>query len=258
MFVNLQYEIFCDFKFNLQTNMTDLFISLSLFDASHYFEIIVTNMSYFYVFLFMVIESSFIPFPSEIIVPPAAYLACQATRSLTFHGHTIAIPDINIFLVVLVATAGAIVGALINYGLSLWIGRPIVYRFADSRIGHACLIDRAKVDKAEAYFDRHGAVSTFIGRLIPAVRQLISIPAGLSKMNIWIFIIFTGLGAMVWNAVLALLGWFLAKSVSIDSLFEAVEKYNNYLSIGGLILLLLCVIFIAWNAFKPKKSTSAN
>lgn len=236
--------------------MTDLFISLSLFDASHYFEIIVTNMSYFYVFLFMVIESSFIPFPSEIIVPPAAYLACQTTRSLTFHGQNIAIPDINIFIVILVATAGAIVGALINYGLSLWIGRPIVYRFADSRIGHACLIDRAKVDKAEAYFDRHGAASTFIGRLIPAVRQLISIPAGLSKMNIWVFIIFTGLGAMVWNAVLALLGWFLAKSVSIDSLFEAVEKYNSYLSIAGLILLLLCVIFIAWNAFKPKKTTS--
>lgn len=238
--------------------MTDLFISLSLFDASHYFEIIVTNMSYFYVFLFMVIESSFIPFPSEIIVPPAAYLACQTTRSLTFHGQTIAIPDINIFAVVLVATAGAIVGALINYGLSLWIGRPIVYRFADSRVGHACLIDRAKVDKAEKYFDSHGAISTFIGRLIPAVRQLISIPAGLSKMNIWMFIIFTGLGAMVWNAVLALLGWFLAKSVSIDSLFESVEKYNSYLSIAGLVLLLLCVMFIAWNAFKPKKTTSAN
>ena len=238
--------------------MTDLFISLSLFDASHYFEIIVTNMSYFYVFLFMVIESSFIPFPSEIIVPPAAYLACQTTRSLTFHGQTIAIPDINIFAVVLVATAGASVGALINYGLSLWIGRPIVYRFADSRVGHACLIDRAKVDKAEKYFDSHGAISTFIGRLIPAVRQLISIPAGLSKMNIWMFIIFTGLGAMVWNAVLALLGWFLAKSVSIDSLFESVEKYNSYLSIAGLVLLLLCVMFIAWNAFKPKKTTSSN
>ncbi len=170
--------------------MNELFISLSLFDASHYFEIIVTNMSYFYIFLFMVIESSFIPFPSEIIVPPAAYLACQTSRSLTFHGQNVAIPDINIFAVVLVATAGAIVGALINYGLSLWIGRPIVYRFADSRIGHACLINREKVDKAERYFDTHGAVSTFVGRLIPAVRQLISIPAGLSKMNIWRFIIF--------------------------------------------------------------------
>lgn len=235
--------------------MNELFISLSLFDASHYFEIIVTNMSYFYVFLFMVIESSFIPFPSEIIVPPAAYLACQTSRSLTFHGQNVVIPDINIYAIVLVATLGAIVGALINYGLSLWIGRPIVYRFADSRIGHACLINREKVDNAERYFDKHGALSTFIGRLIPAVRQLISIPAGLAKMNIWIFIIFTGLGALVWNGILAGLGWFLAKSVSIDSLFAAVEKYNSYLSLGGLILLLLCVIFIAWNAFKPKKQS---
>lgn len=235
--------------------MTDLFISLSIFNASDSFELIVTNMSYLYVFIFMVIESSFIPFPSEVIVPPAAYIACQSTRMLTFHDKTITVPDMNIFVVVLVATAGAIVGALINYGLSLWIGRPIVYRFADSRFGHACLINREKVDRAEQYFDKHGAVSTFIGRLIPAVRQLISIPAGLSKMNIWTFILFTGLGAMVWNAVLALLGWFLAKSVSLDNLFPLVEKYNGYLTIAGLALLGLCVIIIAWNAFKPKKTT---
>lgn len=235
--------------------MTDLFISLSIFNASDSFELIVTNMSYLYVFIFMVIESSFIPFPSEVIVPPAAYIACQSTRMLTFHDKTITVPDMNIFVVVLVATAGAIVGALINYGLSLWIGRPIVYRFADSRFGHACLINREKVDRAEQYFDKHGAISTFVGRLIPAVRQLISIPAGLSKMNIWAFILYTGLGAMVWNIVLALLGWFLAKSVSLDNLFPLVEKYNGYLTIAGLVLLAVCVAIIAWNAFKPKKTT---
>lgn len=231
----------------------ELTLPLALFDASYYFGEIVTHMSYFYVFIFMVIESSFIPFPSEIIVPPAAYLACQSGRQLIFRGEQLAIPDMNVYLIVLVATAGAIVGALINYGLSLWIGRPIVYRFADSRIGHACLIDRAKVENAERYFDKHGASSTFIGRLIPAVRQLISIPAGLARMNIWKFIVFTGLGALVWNGVLAGLGMFLAHTVSIDKLFDAVEKYNGYLSIAGLILLLACVIFIAWNAFKPKK-----
>lgn len=242
--------------------MTDLFISLSIsdllksfLDASHWFEEIVGHMSYLYVFIFMVIESSFIPFPSEVIVPPAAYLACQATRVLTFHDRTLTVPDMNIFVVVLVATAGAIVGALINYGLSLWIGRPIVYRFADSRFGHACLINREKVDRAEQYFDKHGAISTFVGRLIPAVRQLISIPAGLSKMNIWTFIIFTGLGAILWNAILAALGWFLAKSVSLDNLFPLVEKYNSYLTIGGLILLFVCVVFIGWNALKPKSKT---
>lgn len=235
--------------------MTDLFISLSLFNASDSFEMIVTNMSYLYVFIFMVIESSFIPFPSEVIVPPAAYIACQTSHALTFHDKTINVPDMNIFLVVLVATAGAIVGALINYGLSLWIGRPIVYRFADSRLGHACLINREKVDRAELYFDKHGAISTFVGRLIPAIRQLISIPAGLAKMNIWTFILFTSLGALVWNAVLAALGWFLAKSVSLDNLFPLVEKYNGYLTVAGLCLLAVCVLFILWNAFKPKKTT---
>lgn len=217
--------------------MEDLMITLSLFDAAAFFQWFVDNASYLFVFLFMVIESSFIPFPSEVVVPPAAYLA-------------IAKGDMNIFVIVLVATAGAIVGALANYYLSLWIGRPIVYKFADSRLGHACLIDRAKVEHAEAYFDRHGAVSTFVGRLIPAVRQLISIPAGLSKMNVGVFVIFTGLGAMLWNAILAGLGWFLAKHVPYDQLFAAVEKYNSYLSLGGWILCGLCVLFIVWNAFK--------
>ena len=144
-----------------------MFLPLALFDAAGFFQWFVENANYWFVFIFMVIESSFIPFPSEVVVPPAAYLA--STRG-----------DLNAWMVVLVATAGAIVGALINYYLSLWIGRPLVYKFADSRFGHACLIDRAKVDKAEKYFDKHGAASTFIGRLIPAVRQLISIPAGLS------------------------------------------------------------------------------
>lgn len=223
-----------------------------MFDASYLFGEIVSNMSYLVVFVFMVIESSFIPFPSEVIVPPAAFLACQSARQLAFRGGMITIPDMNIFVIVLVATAGAIVGALINYGLSLWIGRPIVYRFADSKLGHACLIDRQKVEKAEAYFDKHGIISTFIGRLIPAVRQLISIPAGLARMNIAKFVIFTGLGALIWNVVLAGLGWFLARTVDIDNLFKSVEKYNSYLTVAGLCLLLVCILFIAWNAFRPK------
>lgn len=151
--------------------------------AKFLLELFVENASYFLVFLFMVIESSFIPFPSEVVVPPAAYLA--VTKG-----------DMNVFVIVVVATLGALAGALINYGLSVWLGRPIVYAFADSRLGHACLIDRAKVEKAEKYFDDHGAMSTFIGRLIPAVRQLISIPAGIARMNLWVFSVFTALG--VW------------------------------------------------------------
>ncbi len=160
----------------------------------------------------------------------------------------------NIFLVVFFATLGAIVGALINYYLAMWVGRPIVYAFANSRIGHACLIDRQKVENAEKYFEKHGAVSTFIGRLIPAVRQLISIPAGLSKMNIGVFVIFTGLGALLWNSILAALGYWLARTVSYDELFDKVEQYNSYLTIGGLVLLGLCIIYIVWNGISKKTS----
>lgn len=215
--------------------------TLAMFDAASFFQWFVENASYIFVFLFMVIESSFIPFPSEVVVPPAAYLAC--TKG-----------DMNVFVIVLVATAGAIVGALINYYLAVWIGRPIVYKFANSRFGHICLIDQAKVEKAEKYFDDHGAVSTFIGRLIPAVRQLISIPAGLARMNIGVFVIFTGLGAMIWNAVLAGLGYWLGTTVSLENLYNTVEEYNQYLTYAGLAIGAVCLGFILWNLFKPNKN----
>lgn len=214
-----------------------------MFDAGEFFQWFVENANYLFVFIFMVIESSFIPFPSEVVVPPAAYLACT---------HTGAGADMNVYLVAVVATLGALCGAFINYYLALWIGRPVVYKFADSRFGHACLIDRKKVNRAEEYFDRHGAISTFIGRLIPAIRQLISIPAGISKMNVGQFAIFTTLGALVWNAILAGLGYWLSVHVAPSQLFESVEKYNSYLTYAGYILGILCVIYIAWNAFRKK------
>lgn len=197
-------------------------------------------MVYIMVLGFMTIESSFIPFPSEVIIPPAAYLACTSD-------------EVNIWLILILGTIGALAGALINYGLSAWIGRPIVYRFADSRLGHICLINREKVDHAEQYFDKHGAVSTFIGRLIPAVRQLISIPAGLSRMNLGQFCIFTALGAGVWNSILAGLGYWLGTMVSREQLLESIEKYNHYLTYAGLALGVICIAFILYNIFKPKK-----
>lgn len=222
-----------------------MFTLLSIIDAPTIFQWVVDNCSYLMVFLLMTVESSFIPFPSEVIVPPAAYLACTTG-------------DLNVWLLTLVATAGALCGALINYYLALWIGRPIVYRFADSRIGHACLISREKVDYAEKYFDRHGAMSTFIGRLIPAVRQLISIPAGLARMNIITFCMFTFLGALIWNGVLAALGWWLGTRMPINQLFDAVEKYNSYLTYAGLAIGLVVVGIILYNAFRPKHPTIKN
>lgn len=216
-----------------------------LFDASQFFSWFVENANYWFVFIFMVIESSFIPFPSEVIVPPAAYLACTNTGAGA---------EMNVYLVIFIATLGALTGAFINYFLALWIGRPVVYKFADSRLGHACLINREKVDKAENYFDRHGAISTFIGRLIPAIRQLISIPAGISKMNIATFAIFTTLGALLWNAILGMLGWWLSLNVNPDQLFDKVEEYNKYLTWGGYALAAICIAYILWNAFKtPSK-----
>lgn len=218
--------------------MIDLAIS-DYASAQYLLNLFVENAGYGLVFLFMVIESSFLPFPSEVVVPPAAYLA--VTKG-----------DMNIFLIVVVATLGAICGALINYALSVWLGRPIVYAFANSRLGHACLIDEAKVQKAEKYFDEHGAISTFIGRLIPAVRQLISIPAGLSRMSLGVFVVFTALGALVWNCILAGLGYWLGKNVPLDTLYENVEKYNLYFTIGGFILLVICLLYIIYNAMKKK------
>lgn len=223
--------------------MLDL-IPLALFDAAQFFQWFVDHASYVFVFVFMTIESSFIPFPSEVVVPPAAYLACTNTGAGS---------DMNIFLVVVVATLGALCGAFINYYLAVWIGRPVVYSFADSRLGHACMIDRKKVEKAEKYFDEHGAVSTFVGRLIPAIRQLISIPAGLARMNVGKFSIFTSLGALIWNSILALLGYLLARNVAPDQLFAKVEEYNRYLTWAGYALGIICVIYILYKAFSKKK-----
>lgn len=226
--------------------MIDL-IPLAIFDAAQFFQWFVENANYIFVFVFMVIESSFIPFPSEVVVPPAAYLACSNAGAGA---------EMNVFIVVLVATLGALVGAFINYYLALWIGRPVVYAFADSRIGHALLINKEKVQKAEDYFDKHGAISTFIGRLIPAIRQLISIPAGIAKMNIAQFAFYTFLGALVWNSVLGALGFWLSETVNPDQLFEKVEQYNRYLTIGGYALAGICVLFILFNAFRSKKIKS--
>lgn len=224
-------------------------VSLAIFDASQFVQWFIENANYLFVFVFMTIESSFIPFPSEVVVPPAAYLACTNTGAGS---------DMNVFMVVLVATLGAMCGAFINYYLALWIGRPVVYRFADSKFGHACLIDRGKVDKAEKYFDRHGAISTLVGRLIPAVRQLISIPAGISRMNIGVFAIFTGLGALIWNSVLGFLGYWLSLTVSPQMLFVKIEEYNRYLTWGGYALAGICLLFILYNAFRPGKDNNCN
>lgn len=192
------------------------------------------HLNYWTIMGLMAIESSFIPFPSEVVVPPAAYKAAVGK-------------ELNVYLVVLAATVGANIGALINYYLAKWLGRPIVYKFANSRLGHICLIDEAKVHHAEAYFERHGALSTFIGRLIPAVRQLISIPAGLAKMRLSTFLLYTTLGAGIWNIILAVIGYSLSTVVkSEEELMAKVTEYSHeigYVFIGVGILVLGYLVY---------------
>lgn len=204
-------------------------------------DFVLQNLDYWWVFVFMAVESSFIPFPSEVVVPPAAFLALMEDNPM------------NIFVVVIVATLGADLGALVNYYLARWLGRPIVYRFADSRIGHMCLIDRAKVEHAEAYFRDHGSASTFFGRLVPAVRQLISIPAGLSGMNLGKFLLFTTLGAGVWNSVLALLGYLIHTQTNLTTTALVAELATRYSHEIGRVILVLAVFvvgFIFWKGVK--------
>ena len=194
------------------------------------------HLNYWTITLLMTIESSFIPFPSEIVVPPAAYKAATG--------------EMNVFLIFVAATLGANIGALVNYYLAKWLGRPIIYKFANSRFGHMCLIDEAKVKYAEEYFDKHGSLSTFIGRLIPAVRQLISIPAGLARMNIWKFVLFTTIGAGIWNAILIALGWYLNGIVPYDELIPTVEKWSDEI---GYIFIALGVIIVGHFVYQGVK-----
>jgi len=191
------------------------------------------HLNYWTITLLMTIESSFIPFPSEVVIPPAAYHA--ATNA-----------QMSLVLIVLAATLGAILGALVNYFLSLWIGKPLVYKFADSKLGHLLLLSVEKIRKAEDYFNDHGAVSTFIGRLIPAIRQLISIPAGLAKMPLGRFICFTALGAGIWNTVLAVLGYTLSKAVPENQLVNTVTHYSHEIgyTIAAIVVAVLAVVII--------------
>ena len=191
-----------------------------------------SHMNYASITALMTIESSFIPFPSEVVIPPAVYVASEPTSSLCATGNY----PVDVALIVLFGTIGAMLGAVINYLLSMWLGRPIIYKFADSRVGHLLLLSSEKVQKAEIYFNEHGKVSTFIGRLIPGIRQLISIPAGLAKMHFGQFMLYTFLGAFIWNSVLALLGYIAHGQADL------INQYSHELSI--IILVIVCVVVL--------------
>ena len=192
------------------------------------FEWYMVNLNYWTIFLLMAIESSFIPFPSEIVVPFAAWKAAEGTLSLAG--------------VILASTAGAMTGAIFNYYFALWLGRPVLYRLADTRWAHFLLIDRTNIEKAENYFVKHGKSSTFIGRLVPAVRQLISLPAGLARMKIGTFLLYTLLGAGIWNIILTVIGYF------------AYDMRDHILPYLDWVMYAVGALFVAWLAYQGVKA----
>ncbi|MCR5157631.1 MAG: DedA family protein [Prevotella sp.] len=200
---------------------------------------LLNNLTYPNILLLMLLESTVVPVPSELVVAPAAYHAAGG--------------NLNVFLVVLFATIGAAIGASINYVVALYVGRPVVYKFANSKWGKMCLLNQEKVEKSERYFDDHGVAATLTGRLIPGIRHLISIPAGLARMNYWKFLLYTTIGAGAWHSILAALGWYLHSMVPEDQLDATIQQYNHYIVLA---ILAIVAIAILWFVVKQRRKKS--
>lgn len=188
------------------------------------------NLNYFTIALLMLIESTFLPLPSEVVIPFASYKAAQG--------------ELNVFGVILSGTIGALSGSLINYTLAYYLGRPIVYKFAESKVGKLFLLSKEKVEHAENYFIRNGKTSTFIGRLVPGIRHLISIPAGLAKMNLRTFMLFTFIGAGLWNIILAIIGYYI---------YDLRDKIFPYLDDVLYILGAAFIVFLVVKGINRKR-----
>ena len=200
------------------------------------------NLNYGTILFLMMLESTVIPVPSEFVVTPAAYHAAGG--------------NLDVFLVILFATIGADLGATINYVVAYFVGRPVIYSFANSKWGKMCLLNQEKVEKSEKYFDDHGIVATLTGRLIPGIRHLISIPAGLAKMNYWKFLLYTTIGAGAWHAILAGLGWYLHSIVPEDQLNEKITEYAEYIKIVIIALVLLAIAYFALKYYLKKRKSA--
>ena len=204
---------------------------------------LLSNLNYGTIFFLMLLESTVIPVPSELVVAPAAYHSAAG--------------NLDIWLVILFSTLGADAGASINYLAGWLLGRPVIWRFADSKLGKLCMLSHEKIEKSEAYFNNHGMVATITGRLIPGIRHLISIPAGLAKMHYWKFMLYTTIGAGAWNCILATMGWYLHTSVPEDQLHDKILEYGEYIK---LVIVALVVIAIAYFTIKwcmKRKSNKA-
>ena len=202
---------------------------------------LLSNLNYGTVFFLMLLESTVIPVPSELVVSPAAYHAAAG--------------NLDIALVILFATLGADAGATINYLAGYYLGRPIIYRFANSKWGKMCLLNQQKVEKSEKYFYDHGMVATITGRLLPGIRHLISIPAGLARMKFWQFLLYTTIGAGVWNCILAALGWYLHSVVPEEQLNDKIMEYGEYIKYGIIGIVAVAALWFGakWYIKKRQK-----
>ena len=201
---------------------------------------LLSNLNYGTIFFLMMLESTVVPVPSEFVVTPAAYHAASG--------------QLDIWLVILAATIGADLGASINYFVALYVGRPVIYRFANSHWGKMCLLNQEKVEKSERYFDEHGIVATLTGRLIPGIRHLISIPAGLARMNYWKFLLYTTIGAGAWHSILAALGWYLHAIVPQEQLNDKISEYAEYIKIVILALVVLAIVYFLIKHYTKRSS----
>lgn len=202
------------------------------------------HLNYGTIFILMLLESTVIPVPSELVVAPAAYHAAAG--------------NLDIWLVILFSTLGADVGATINYLAGWYLGRPIIYKFANSKWGHLCLLNQEKVEKSERYFDEHGMVATITGRLLTGIRHLISIPAGLAKMSYWKFLLYTTIGAASWHTILALLGHYMHSFVPEDQLQEKILEYGEYIKFGLIFLVIVACLYFLVKWYVKKKKNNKN
>jgi membrane protein DedA with SNARE-associated domain len=190
---------------------------------------LVFRLGYTGILMLMAVESSFIPFPSEVVLPPAGYLAAQGRM--------------NVWLVLGAGIAGSLIGALVNYYLAVFLGRPLLHRYS-----RYLLIGEGKLDRAEVFFRRHGEVSTFVGRLIPVIRQLISLPAGIARMRLDRFALYTAAGAGIWSAVLTYVGWYVGRNSQVISGFDQLlenPEVRRYSARAALVLLPLVLVILA-------------
>ncbi len=194
--------------------------------------------------LLMALESSFVPFPSEVVLPPAGYLAAQGRMSVT--------------LAILSGLTGSLLGALFNYYLAAKLGRPVLHKY-----GKYALIRESSLDRAEAFFRRHGEISTFVARLLPVIRQLISVPAGFARMRLDRFIIYTAAGAGIWCVILTLIGFYIGKHAGIIAgvdavlLSDEVRRYS-FIVLAALIPVLAITVIVYVTVYRRRKSAAVD